>query len=109
LITTVYFLVSGVLGLLVAVGLGYFTAKALKVKGIGAVIGQANDTLTLYDSRIRILEDNLKDMQGKYEEMVIRNKYLEELLLQKADLKLVHTKLNRLLKAGGHDFEPLHQ
>lgn len=103
MILSVLYLLSGLGGLIVMAGISFFVSKALRVRGIEAVVEAANSTITLYDSRITVLEANLKDIGAKYEEIVIRNRYLEELVLQRSDMKLVHTKLNKILRVNGHE------
>lgn len=85
-------------GLIFAIAMGYFVAKALKVKSVSAIIAQANETIQLYGSRIDILEKDLNDLKTQYESATGTIKKLEDLVLQREDFKELHKKLDKLLK-----------
>lgn len=90
-----------VLAVLGSVLFGYVVSRALKGKYSSLVVDQANSTIQLFENRISILEREIEDMKVSHQETLVKNKHLEELLLQKNDFDQVNAKLDLLLRGFG--------
>lgn len=83
---------TSLFGVLSAAGTGWFVSKLFRGSTIKEITATANEVIELYQNKLDIMEEDLRDARKEIREMhealsrlKDRNELLEELLLKKVD------------------------